>query len=104
MPFKLSNLNLNLALTRDYLNPALNNSAQECSQAFFVFFFVYAQEVTELLCWENTHSLCYLICPNNEPHLTTQSCHNTCLRQELISFDYMKNPNSTALMKTVNNS
>ena len=28
MPFKLSNLNSNLALTLGYLNPALNNSAQ----------------------------------------------------------------------------
>ena len=27
MPFKLSNLNSNLALTLGYLNPALNNSA-----------------------------------------------------------------------------
>ena len=27
MLFKLSNLNSNLALTLDYLNPALNNSA-----------------------------------------------------------------------------
>ena len=29
MLFKLSNLNLNLALTLGYLNPALNNSAQD---------------------------------------------------------------------------
>ena len=29
MLFKLSNLNSNLALTLGYLNPALNNSAQE---------------------------------------------------------------------------
>ena len=29
MPFKLSNLNSNLALTLGYLNPALNNAAQE---------------------------------------------------------------------------
>ena len=28
MPFKLSNLNSNLALTLGYLDPALNNSAQ----------------------------------------------------------------------------
>ena len=28
MFFKLSNLNSNFALTLDYLNPALNNSAQ----------------------------------------------------------------------------
>ena len=28
MPFKLSNLNSNLALTPGYLNPALNNSVQ----------------------------------------------------------------------------
>ena len=28
MPFKLSNLNSNLALTLGYLNPALNNAAQ----------------------------------------------------------------------------
>ena len=28
MLFKLSNLNLNLALTLGYLNPAFNNSAQ----------------------------------------------------------------------------
>ena len=28
MLYKLSNLNSNLALTLDYLNPALNNSAQ----------------------------------------------------------------------------
>ena len=34
MPFKLSNLNSNLALTLSYLNPALNNSAQ----VFFFFF------------------------------------------------------------------
>ena len=34
MPFKLSNLNSNLALTLGYLNPALNNSAQR----FFFFF------------------------------------------------------------------
>ena len=32
MPFKLSNLNSNLALTPGYLNPALNNSALECKQ------------------------------------------------------------------------
>ena len=31
MLFKLSNLNSNLALTLGYLNPALNNSAQDCS-------------------------------------------------------------------------
>ena len=29
MLFKLSNLNSNLALTLGYLNPALNNSAQD---------------------------------------------------------------------------
>ena len=29
MLFKLSNLNSNLALTQGYLNPALNNSAQD---------------------------------------------------------------------------
>ena len=29
MPFELSNLNSNLALTLGYLNPALNNSALE---------------------------------------------------------------------------
>ena len=29
MLFKLSNLNSNIALTLGYLNPALNNSAQE---------------------------------------------------------------------------
>ena len=29
MLFKLSNLNSNVALTLGYLNPALNNSAQE---------------------------------------------------------------------------
>ena len=29
MLFKLSNLNSNLALTLDYLNPTLNNSAQK---------------------------------------------------------------------------
>ena len=32
MLFKLSNLNSNLALTLGYLNPALNNSAQEFTQ------------------------------------------------------------------------
>ena len=35
MLYKLSNLNSNLALTLGYLNPALNNSAQNnfvCSQ------------------------------------------------------------------------
>ena len=32
MLFKLSNLNSNLALTLDYLNPALNNSAQMFSK------------------------------------------------------------------------
>ena len=34
MPFKLSNLNSNLALTLGYLNPALNNSALEFSFVF----------------------------------------------------------------------
>ena len=34
MPFKLSNLNSNLGLTLDYLNPALNNSAQAISIFF----------------------------------------------------------------------
>ena len=34
MPFKLSNLNSNLALTLGYLNPALNNSAQEFTLIF----------------------------------------------------------------------
>ena len=32
MLFKLSNLNSNLALTLGYLNPALNNSAQDGSE------------------------------------------------------------------------
>ena len=32
MLFKLSNLNSNLALTLGYLNPALNNSAQEAEE------------------------------------------------------------------------
>ena len=32
MLFKLSNLNSNLGLTRDYLSPALNNSAQKFKQ------------------------------------------------------------------------
>ena len=32
MLFKLSNLNLNLALTQGYLNPALNNSALKSRQ------------------------------------------------------------------------
>ena len=35
MLFKLSNLNSNLALTLGYLNPALNNSAQEIIFLFF---------------------------------------------------------------------
>ena len=48
MLFKLSNLNSNLALTLGYLNPALNNSAQEsklagrtvdCEQSLFFFRF-----------------------------------------------------------------
>ena len=34
MPFNLSNLNSNLALTLGYLNPALNNSAQGLSGLF----------------------------------------------------------------------
>ena len=41
MPFKLSNLNLNLALTLGYLNLALNNSAQDniilCQEIFLLF-------------------------------------------------------------------
>ena len=36
MPFKVSNLNSNLALTLGYLNPALNNSAQSKIFAAFV--------------------------------------------------------------------
>ena len=35
MLFKLSNLNSNLALTLGYLNPVLNNSAQEINFPFF---------------------------------------------------------------------
>ena len=35
MLFELSNLNPNLALTLDYLNPALNNSAQGIKILFF---------------------------------------------------------------------
>ena len=37
MPFKLSNLNSNLALSLGYLNPALNNSAQTKSSLLWVF-------------------------------------------------------------------
>jgi len=37
MLFKLSNLNSNLALTVGYLNPALNNSAQECLSGILIF-------------------------------------------------------------------
>ena len=39
MLFKLSNLNSNLSLTLGYLNPALNNSAQESSIVCFLRFF-----------------------------------------------------------------
>ena len=39
MLFKLSNLNSNLALTLGYLNPSLNNSAQESSIGCFRRFF-----------------------------------------------------------------
>ena len=39
MLFKLSNLNSNLSLTLGYLNPALNNSAQESSTVCFLRFF-----------------------------------------------------------------
>ena len=35
MLFKLSNLNSNLALTPGYVNPALNNSAQEVIELNF---------------------------------------------------------------------
>ena len=38
MLFKLSNLNLNIALTLGYLNPALNNLVQYLLSLFFFFF------------------------------------------------------------------
>ena len=37
MLFKLSNLNLNIALTLGYLNPALNNLVQYLLSLFFFF-------------------------------------------------------------------
>ena len=43
MPFKLSNLNSNLALTLGYLNSALNNSALELDPAS-LFLFPYKKD------------------------------------------------------------
>ena len=42
MLFKLSNLNLNIALTLGYLNPALNNLVQYLLSLFFFFFFQFS--------------------------------------------------------------
>ena len=41
MLFKLSNLNLNIALTLGYLNPALNNLVQYLLSLFFFFFAIF---------------------------------------------------------------
>ena len=49
MPFKLSNLNSNLALTLDYLNPALNNSAQS---KIFAAFVLYSSAKQRLRIWK----------------------------------------------------
>ena len=45
MPFKISNLNSNLALTLGYLNPALNNLAL-ASTLFFYYLNIYQQKYT----------------------------------------------------------
>ena len=41
MLFKLSNLNLNIALTLGYLNPALNNLVQYLLSLSFFFFAIF---------------------------------------------------------------
>ena len=49
MLFKLSNLNSNLALTLGYLNPALNNPAQNINSALASTFLLYLISLQSLL-------------------------------------------------------